>query len=478
MTTNVPNESQKRPWPVGVKVLITLSCVALTVLGIVQFLGVAATARWDRYAARLREDGTPLTYEEIIARRTEIPDGPNGAQVIERLHDRLEALTKASIDHRVFTFGRGRSDVDFFTGIPRDGLELSREFIEPHRGLLAELSVLQDIPTGLFRVDYDPATQSPSDIVFPKMRALRNAGKLAYVAEVSELIEGNLTGAVNSVRIQFAVAATLDEHPSLIGRLIQMAGDALACRGIENTLRVGELDDHALGELLKTVRERRQAATMRWAFASERAFFLEVCEGLISGKLTPDSRMSIYASSLPPYLPDVLVRNNQMRGVEMLTWLVDAKDDPALLIEAAKRIDREGPALSATEILVRMFLPSLSRAVTLHLRSTAELDCAIAALAAERYRLANGRLPASIDVLVPVYLDAVPLDPFDGNPMRFAVTDEGIVIYSIYEDLTDDGGIVARQKIRPHNLDVGFRLNRPEHRGPPLILEPPPNEDD
>ena len=85
-------------------------------------------------------------------------------------------------------------------------------------------------------------------------------------------------------------------------------------------------------------------------------------------------------------------------------------------------------------------------------------------------------MPESLAVLVPTYLDEVPTDPFDGEPMRFATTDEGIVIYSINEDLTDDGGIVAKQKKRPHYLDVGFRLNRPEHRGL-VLIDAPPSED-
>ena len=61
--------------------------------------------------------------------------------------------------------------------------------------------------------------------------------------------------------------------------------------------------------------------------------------------------------------------------------------------------------------------------------------------------------------------------------MRFAVTDEGIVIYSVYEDGEDDGGIVARQETQPRYLDIGFRLFRPDRRGLLIIDEPPPEDD-
>jgi hypothetical protein len=71
----------------------------------------------------------------------------------------------------------------------------------------------------------------------------------------------------------------------------------------------------------------------------------------------------------------------------------------------------------------------------------------------------------------------LPTDPFDGQPMRLAETEKGIVIYSIDGDLVDDGGLVARQETKPHFRDFGFRLFKPEHRGLLLTDEPAPGDD-
>ena len=89
----------------------------------------------------------------------------------------------------------------------------------------------------------------------------------------------------------------------------------------------------------------------------------------------------------------------------------------------------------------------------------------------------TGRLPSSIEELVPDYLQAVPSDPFNGEPMRFVVTDDGIVIYSVGEDGEDDGGVVALQETRPRLPDVGFRLLRPDRRGLLILDEPPPDDE-
>jgi hypothetical protein len=42
---------------------------------------------------------------------------------------------------------------------------------------------------------------------------------------------------------------------------------------------------------------------------------------------------------------------------------------------------------------------------------------------------------------VPQYIDKAPIDPFDGKPMRYKLTEPGYIVYSIGEDGTDEGGL-------------------------------------
>ena len=63
---------------------------------------------------------------------------------------------------------------------------------------------------------------------------------------------------------------------------------------------------------------------------------------------------------------------------------------------------------------------------------------AVAAAALERFRLAEGHLPDSLDDLTPTFLDRVPLDPFDEKPVRYRKLPVGYVLYSIGRDGQDD----------------------------------------
>ena len=68
------------------------------------------------------------------------------------------------------------------------------------------------------------------------------------------------------------------------------------------------------------------------------------------------------------------------------------------------------------------------------------LRTARVALAVERFRLANGKLPDKLDELSPMFLKKIPADPFDGKPLHYKKLDKGYVVYSIGEDGKDDGG--------------------------------------
>jgi len=105
------------------------------------------------------------------------------------------------------------------------------------------------------------------------------------------------------------------------------------------------------------------------------------------------------------------------------------------------------------------FTPLFARFITADLRRIAQLRTARAGLALERYRLAMGKLPDMLGELVPAYLDAVPMDPFDGAELRYKRLEKGYVVYSIGQDGSDDGGR-EKGKGKKQNWDETFIVER------------------
>src|SRR5262249_41434864 len=91
------------------------------------------------------------------------------------------------------------------------------------------------------------------------------------------------------------------------------------------------------------------------------------------------------------------------------------------------------PAVRSTsrDNLLLGFLPPMCKCQDAYLSSRAGLRCTVRAIACERYRLANGRWPASLEELVPRFLDVVPSDPYNDEPLRFTRAGDQVVIESI-----------------------------------------------
>jgi hypothetical protein len=87
----------------------------------------------------------------------------------------------------------------------------------------------------------------------------------------------------------------------------------------------------------------------------------------------------------------------------------------------------------------------------------------ITAIALKRYQLKHGNYPPDLDALVPEFLAAVPLDPVDGQPLRYRLNADGtFLLYSVGPNAQDDGGNPALEKgvegsnfywLNPHSLD-------------------------
>jgi hypothetical protein len=63
------------------------------------------------------------------------------------------------------------------------------------------------------------------------------------------------------------------------------------------------------------------------------------------------------------------------------------------------------------------------------------------AIALKRFQLKHGKLPETLGELVPEFSRSVPIDPYDGKPLRYHPNADGTyLLYSIGEDGKDDGG--------------------------------------
>ncbi len=90
----------------------------------------------------------------------------------------------------------------------------------------------------------------------------------------------------------------------------------------------------------------------------------------------------------------------------------------------------------------------------------ANLRLSEVAVAAAAYHWDKGAYPLRIDNLAPDYMAHIPMDPFDGKPLKMTGNALGVTFYSIGPDFKDNGGAVTfeRPDGQKASGDIVFRL--------------------
>jgi len=90
------------------------------------------------------------------------------------------------------------------------------------------------------------------------------------------------------------------------------------------------------------------------------------------------------------------------------------------------------------QITYYMMRPAMAASLAKKSQGDVQLQATRTILALRAYQLTHGALPPNLNALVPDFLDAVPVDDFDGQPLRYSV--EKKIVYSVGKNLKDDGG--------------------------------------
>jgi hypothetical protein len=130
--------------------------------------------------------------------------------------------------------------------------------------------------------------------------------------------------------------------------------------------------------------------------------------------------------------------------VEPLVDLTNRVAAPAALRQAQDAIASQMKHYSYYKIQSLMVFPAISTCVMKIARIQAQVDLARMACALERFRLAHANYPETLDALAPQFIEKIPNDVINGQPLHYRRTDnDSFVLYSVGWDEKDDGGTVV-----------------------------------
>jgi len=120
-------------------------------------------------------------------------------------------------------------------------------------------------------------------------------------------------------------------------------------------------------------------------------------------------------------------------------------DETPLQLERTDESEKLGE-IAGESFLMKILAPAHDRIVNLCWRVKTHRIAILTILALERYERDKGEYPENLCILVELgYLEKLPRDPYSDGPLVYKKTDDSFILYSLGENLSDDGGQVAHR---------------------------------
>jgi hypothetical protein len=450
--------AEARMLPRWLKLLLAVVALLFGLAGLVWVVAdVVTRAKLKELQAEMRAEGWPMSYAELAPEP--VPDEKNAALLYVRAYAGLRGPAEKEM-HELWDqvweqckeLPNARWEV-----LPASLQERVRSFIARRGEVLEMLSVAARMPRCRLPIEYcDPYPCEAKD--FPRFYVLAD---LLWLAGFVALGDGHPEEAFERWFTLVAMARHLEGHNLEDTELYRLACLVRALPFLESLVQSGSLTKEQVGTALRAWQdvEAKEGSVMgarsRWLArkllfepASRKTFFAEF-------HMEPDwgSLGWFYDSWLAgpwrqyelAYCIDEMRQDaERVEARPFRRWNTPRQLFPLLPPPQG----RYGDGRIMWEIG-----PGLVEGFTI---SEARIKLARAALALEEYRLTHGEYPATLDVLVPDILPEVPLDPFDGKPVRYLKDGERVLVYSVGPNLQDDGGEVGEND--SELLDIVFTL--------------------
>jgi hypothetical protein len=406
---------------------------------------------------------------EIDRIRLDIPAAENAAPLILKLHGKLPKNP-----------GTGEPGELAWRELPpgeplnAKQAELLETQMARVENLLPDVRRLADRPRGAFAIRWSPDFIG---VLIPHVQQVRDLADLLLDDAYLQVHRRDVTTALASCHAIVSISRSLDEEPLLISQLVRIACLHHAVDGAQHVLAGGEPKADVLEALQKAFTDAERADSFSVGLRGERAGLHMLLSNLENGTLPLNIMMNGLRAGTMDQISDKLDTWTMMASLEASHAYLLRYETSALgilrlpAVEQRTRLEALDEDAKSAPALARLLAGRLSKCHEACRRTRARLRCALVALALERYRQRHGHWPAGLVNLVPEYLQAVPADPYNGEPLQYRKRENGVVVHSVGPEGKHDGTFHDQPPPQPgDSLEkyYEFRLWDVLHRGQPL----------
>jgi hypothetical protein len=343
-----------------------------------------------------------------------------------------------------------------------------RKTLQPAQAALPHLRKAAPLKTG-----WTPLAWTPDYIgtIMLHVQEGRCLGMMLRDLALLQSQDGDHAAAWQTTLTILAVGRSFGEEPDAIAQLARLWLRELTAIQLERCLAQEKVSDGLLAEAQSLLAEETRQPVLYYALRGERAGMHQLFQTLEADTVRTTRRgtkqltISDLVGKEPTLAEDVafLLGGNTYKREHawVLAYMNEAVAASRLPpAEQLKKFEELAKGLSQGPPTAQLLVRPYSKVAAANVKSVMLLDCARAGLGVECFRLREGRWPAALDELVTAkLLDKVPLDPYDGKPLRFRQAPDGVVVYSVgpqgnYGGDALDAGAVPE----PPTVRAEFRL--------------------
>ena len=322
-----------------------------------------------------------------------------------------------------------------------------------------ELRQASERPRARFNIRYDEP--DPWSILLPHLAVVKGACRALQLRASAELAAGNAQASSEDITLITRISSTIKDEPFVISHLIRLVMVDFAVQAIWEGLESRQWTDAQLQIFQTELAQLTVLRDLQRPLNGERAadnLTFELLrtqrdrERLFSGLTgAGDSQAFVFL-----LVPRGWTYQEQVVCNQLFDHLMVPGFDPDAQVVKPGVIDANSAALNRTMqgsplhlvwnhlVMARLLLPALGRTFQKSALAQNGIDEAVVACALERYRLAEGHYPESLDKLQPRFAKSLPHDVCSGQALKYRVTEDGrFVLYSVGWNEQDDGGVFA-----------------------------------
>jgi hypothetical protein len=337
---------------------------------------------------------------------------------------------------------------------PADDVLLALSKYDP---AIEEVREASQLPYSRFPLTY--GSGEPGEILLPHLAALKYCAQVLNLRALAELQNGQEEKALADVKLSLYLASSIRTEPFLISQLVRNGILQTTLQPVWEGLAEHKWADAQLAELDRELAKFNFVADYKLSMRSGMGFQSAIIEYLLR---QPEQLINFSTNQGLPFparlvwqlIPSGWFYQNQLKSARRMveSYLPVADENQGIISKTlARRADAafEADTKHGTpyNYFERELFPEFSAAAKKFAYAQNSADLARVAIALERYRIAHGEFPETLDALAPQFMEKIPHDIINGEPLHYRRTDDGqFVLYSIGWNEKDDGGVVGLTK--------------------------------